>query len=671
MLRIILNMRFVIIAILITAFGFGCGSDGSEDFLFLPSAVTQNETILINYPEGYSPPKIIIESPVKGTILPVDSNNLTVSGRVERGDNDVISLMVNDNETQLDANSGFQADVPIINSDDIFVSIEFSAKDSNNYCGRNRVSYLRGDTVDVEEPCLDAVNVKLGQELLTWAANLDPLINYLLSQEDLVNQVIGLLFNYPFKLTIPNPFNGLVELNVNDIKVHNDNPVGINTLNFLDPNEDEGIDAGRVHADFDFNGLEIDLSLKFCELAGIKFPESQPPVHLRILVHDMNAQADLRINATDSHHLSLRLIDLKTDVKHIEIILADLGAFGERFPLQIKNFMASIVNIVLSTVLDNLQLLSLELPDEPINLGMVNYILNDINIPLGEDSEPLNMGSVFNADFSALNASMGIGRLFGDATNLRVSLDLAGWTIDDVVNGLNFRDYDRALYLSPSVTVEDALIPSEAQADIALALSQNLLNRMFTAMADIDLVLSVPSNETLQSMVPILTENSVLELSLNTPPVIGFMDGSAKMMLPNGMVKIYAKGEDGELSLKLHIALDLIAAVNASVETRDEDYYMSFDLSILEFNELFIVDRMGISGMMNMEQLINGVLLPQIVEMLKATLEVPLKISTDQMIPLLFPVDEEDQIPSFAITVPEIRMDGGYVSVFIDMQDMQ
>ncbi|MCP4703422.1 MAG: hypothetical protein GY865_02330, partial [candidate division Zixibacteria bacterium] len=100
MLRIILNMRFII-AILITAFGFGCGSDGSENILFLPSAVTQNETILINYPEGYSTPKIIIESPVKGTILPVDSNNLTVSGRVERGDNDVISLMVNDNETQL------------------------------------------------------------------------------------------------------------------------------------------------------------------------------------------------------------------------------------------------------------------------------------------------------------------------------------------------------------------------------------------------------------------------------------------------------------------------------------------------------------------------------------------------------------------------------------------
>ncbi|MCD6570447.1 MAG: hypothetical protein J7L53_07065 [Deltaproteobacteria bacterium] len=661
----------------------GSGGSGTKDYRpeFLERYATDPEEFYgdINYPVEYTPPRVIIEEPISGAIFPLDREMVTVAGRVEEGDQAVDRLLVNGEMADIGSDGTFSVDVPLVDMGVGYACIDVSAVDTNGYSGRDRIAILRGTSVPVEELSAHGIGLTIGQKFLSWLELVDPLINHVLSQDALIDEVINTLAVYPTRIDIIEPFKAEVELTINDLGILEDNAVTINSLKIPEDTEDM-VDAARLLADLSLKGLEIDVTIKFISLFGIPFPDQLPPSQIKIKVNDIWAEVKMLLDALDPYRISIKVEDLDTDINGLEIILVDFSIFDEDLPIEIKDGLAWLLSLTASELLDNLELV-IHLPQDPFNMGMINNILKGLKIPITEGTEPLDIGSMIHAGFSAMDAAFGISSFFGDASHFGVSLDLAAWASDDEIDGRNYHDYDEVIYLPPTISVTDALSPLEGTASLALAISGDILNRVLSALTDIDLELFIPGTDLVKALIPglKLPENTVIKISLNAPPFVDFREETISVFLSNLMTKLYMNTLDDN-GLQLSMALDLIAEISPEVSFRDGDYYLDLDLSLPEFNVFYLVDRMGIHQALDIEHIVD-VLIPQIVDILKEMLgKTPLKICSSDLEAFLEraggSIDPDNPIagllkdlplPEFAVTIPDIRVEGGYVSVFINL----
>ena len=121
-------------------------------------------------------------------------------------------------------------------------------------------------------------------------------------------------------------------------------------------------------------------------------------------------------------------------------------------------------------------------------------------------------------------------------------------------------------------------------------------------------------------------------------------------------------GDDG---LQAALAVDVVAELSAEVVFQDADYYLDFDFSLPTLEVSYLADQMGISQFLDMDELIDA-LMPQVLNILKSVLDMPLKIGSAQLSETLS--DLSITIPEFMVTLPELRMESGYLSVFIYLE---
>ena len=362
------------------------------------------------------------------------------------------------------------------------------------------------------------------------------------------------------------------------------------------------------------------------------------------------------------------MANLDIEIIDLEVNLLDFNIFSNNgFLIQIKGYLAELASLAISQLLDNLGLAIL-LPQYPIRLGMLNDILNILKIPIAAGVEPLDIGSMLNADFSAMNEAVRLGGFFGDENRFGLSLDLNTWVRDDKVDGKNYHDYDEVIHLPPTISINGALKPSEGvDPEISLAISSDTINRVLTAVADMELEFSMPATDLVQALVPgiQLPDNTVSKISFNSPPVVDFSEGKSQILVPNLVIDTYMNSVDMD-GLQLSMALDIIADICAEILLYEDDYYLSFDLSLNEFNVFYLTDKMGIHQLLDVEHVID-IIMPQVMDIIKALLNIPFAINYSDILQVSW-LFYDMPIPEFnSITIPEIRMDGGYVSLFIDI----
>ena len=224
---------------------------------------------------------------------------------------------------------------------------------------------------------------------------------------------------------------------------------------------------------------------------------------------------------------------------------------------------------------------------------------------------------------------------------------------------------DEIINLPPTISIDEALISSpEIIPDFGIAVSGNFMNRMLGALTGIEPEFFIPGEDILPVLLPgiELPNNTGIKIRLNIPPVLEFKDAKAMLSAANIRVEFYMGSLD-ESGLQACMAFNIEANVNANMFFQDGEFYLNFDLMLPEAEVVYPVDRIGISRILDMEDVIDT-LAPQLIDILRGILNVPLRISSSKISGLLPGLS----LPEATVIVQEIRMEEGYVSVFVDME---
>ena len=654
------NMRNLVFITGIFFLLSGCEGSPVGTNEYLPAESSQKDSIEANsydfessekYPTGFNLPKIIVETPENGTIID-DYKEITVTGSVEQGDNPVTGFMVNGKDLEIESDGTFNTTILLPDDGSRFAGIELTAKDSHGYWKREYVTILRGESVSTKEYIQDAIGISPGQGMTEWVVDsISPVVNEVFSREDLMGMVSNTVSGVSFSIS-PLALAGLSygpQLTVKGVTALDYSEFRINSLTIKEPPYKTGSSAGLI-VEFSLKGLEIDAVFKMKTPFGI-FKKD-----IKITITDrVDILSELRLNAPDPHTIKIDIADIDVAISEVAIS-TDILEFGDQ-SINIKGAVSPVISFVLSELLDiMLDDVLIPMPEDPVNLGMINHILDKLSIPIDKRGKSLNIGAIIDADFSDMYLAYGIGGFSGNLNQIRVSLDLTAWG----------KNHNEVINIPPAISIDEALISSpEIVPDLAIAVSENFMNRMLGALTGIEPEIFIPGEEIISVLLPgvELPDETGIKIRINTPPVLEFKDAKGMISAVNIRVEFYMGSLD-ESGLQACMAFNIKANIKTDVFFKDGKFYLDFDLLLPKVEVVYLLDRIGVSRILNMEDVI-GTIAPQLIDILKKILNVPLRISVNEISGLLpnIPLPE-----TTTIAVQKIRMEDGYVSLFVNME---
>jgi len=599
-------------------------------------------------------PEIIVKTPENGTIIDSDIKEIEVTGRVEQGDNPISEFLVNGKTLEIKPDGTFNTTISLPDNESRFAGIELTAKDNRGYWKREYLTILKGETAFAKEYVRDAIGVCFKKSMTEWAVkSISPVVNKVFSREDLMERVSNQVAGVYFSISPLVPLELGPRLIVNSINALDYSEFRLDSLTLKSPLNETGSSAGLM-AKFSLRGLEINATIEMrTPLDFVKKGMIKKDIKITITDY-VDISADLRLNAPDRHTAKIDMVDMDVDISEMAITTDTVVLGGKS--INIKGVISSVVNLVLSHGVDiMLDDVYIPLPEWPVNLGKINQLLDVMTVSLFQEQGPLDVDSILNADFSDINLSYGIGGFSGSINCFRASLDLTPL----------FENQDEAINLPPTISIDEALISSSGvDTDLAVAVSGNFLNRMAGAFSGIEPEFFIPGEHVLPMLLPDieLPDDTEVKIKLSTPPVLEFKDGKGLISASNIRVGLYIGSLD-ESGLQVSMAFNVKAIVDPDLFFRDGKAYLDFDPIFPEFEVVYLFDHMGVSRLVDLKEVID-VLAPKLIGVLKRALIIPLKISSNKITGLLpdFP------LPEAMITIQDIRMDHGYVSVFLDVE---
>jgi len=679
-----LSVWRVTLILLVAAFLWACsggGGDGTEDFQpdFYddPGPGAEELSGRVNYPDGYLPPQIFIDKPIDGTVVTNDTSAVTVSGHVAAGQNRVVALVINNAVFDIAPDGTFNHDILLAHDNNDFECITASAVDSEGYAGRQRIALLRGDSIPTDEFSQAGIGLGIDQNLLGLLNSFNPMIDELLeemsAQGNLLKQPLG-----PLLIDVTHPFKAGFELSIKGITILEDYDVGVNSIELLETG-DVLPDSLSLSVDLSLQGVVLELDLDFLNLFDLEFPENLEPLGMNIQINRI--AVDMTMRVADSSMIQVEVESLDIDINEMELILrlptfdhiklawdnsgpmqeifsADDFAFISKessISIPISGFLAKLVSQSLNGLVNNYGGLGLILHVSPValDMGMLDEVL------------PQSIEQILQADFSEMILGIETEQVFQTPDRFGFSLGLAAILKHGVRSAV--------ICLPPQIFLDEALTSSEErQSNFALAISGDCINRMLCAFADAGFKLVLPLGELMPDLG--LPVGILAEVCLQSPPYVSFQNDFMRVAMPNCLVNLYMDSADPD-GLELSMALDLIIEVGLDVTLQQGDPYLNLGLDLIEFDVCYLVDRMCIDRVLDVEQAIQGIL-PQIMDHMHPLLaENPLRFSIQDINDLIesatgngLPAGLMDSLPHLTITLPEIRAGGGYISLFVNIE---
>ncbi|MCP4633236.1 MAG: hypothetical protein GY855_09950, partial [candidate division Zixibacteria bacterium] len=238
-----------------------------------------------------------------------------------------------------------------------------------------RIAVLRGEKTSARELAQDGIGIVLEESLFQAITDMiNPVINDVLSQDDFIDMAVDVVAGIPLQIGLIEPVKTVLEMTINDIIMLEDREVKVHNLEILDPEMDDSV---RFLAEMSFKGFELDAAV------GIfLFGNEAQTVNVKMrLNEEVRALLDIRLDTIDSNKIGIKLVNLDIDINDIEITLPDMPVFNKN-PIKIENGLAMLLNLAFSRLLDDLIGFSILLPDSPMNLGMMNDLLDGMSISL-------------------------------------------------------------------------------------------------------------------------------------------------------------------------------------------------------------------------------------------------------------------------------------------------
>jgi len=662
------GMRGLVGILLMLVVLWGCsgsGGKGTQDYrpVFFKEHGIPPEGFeeRINFPQGYSPPVVSIEQPVSGMVISFDEDKVFVRVSVKSGEKELLYLRLNGEYYEIGPDGTFSGYIPLQDSGIGFEAIEVSAVDVAGYAGRDRIALLRGQSVGVEGMAKGAIGLALDQDLLSWLTKLNPVLDAALVGMNTIE-----LDMPPLLVEVTKPFLAELELTVNAITVKPDQAMSINELKLRDPNEMRpgAPDMARILADLSLKGIVLDTDARFISLSGMPLPNGTSPIHDTIEINDV--LGDILIHIADPHRfdIEVRSLDINIDDLVVDIptgvllgrFIELLGVTPETYyiSIPIEGWLAQLLSEVLNRIVNKKGLgLVLSLPNIILNIGKVMDILGGLPPSLLEGLHSLALG-------------VEIEKAGGDADRLNADVGMGAW----VEAGSPLRDYEQVLYLPPTISLAEALIwPQETT--VAFAMSGDAVNRILAALTDMDFALTLALDELLPSLG--LPKDMQASIALGAPPFMDIRNGAIRVVVPNLFMDLSLNATQ-----QLRIALDLVMDIAPEVTVREGNPHLGLDLKLQAFHVCYLADRMGINRAVDIEKALQK-LLPQIMATLDPWLEkTPLRITDADLKHLIELLDSSsgddrlqriiDALPQFTLTIQGIRTQGGYLSLFINLE---
>jgi hypothetical protein len=637
----------------------GSGGMGTEDYRpqteYSTGSSGEEPGGSINYPEGYIPPVVTITNPSSGKVIGLDQQSLIVSGTVTKGDQQVVSLLVNGGDAKISESNNFSIEIPLPADSSPFVGIEASVIDAKGYAGRDRIAVLRAAATASGTKSINAVGAIIGQPALDLPARFTDAIS------DLLGNAIGkkdLNTDY-IRVEVTKPFKAVVDLKLTGIDIKTDYDVAIRRLYADEP---EGVDTARLFADMDLEGVVISADLKFVSLSDINLSAIPSDVKVTLELNSVAAGLSLKMGVkditglgVDISSLNLELSELEADIPSMIILTKFLDGLGIShdtyyMKLPVKGWLAGVVSDALNAVVNK------------NGLGLVVYIP-----PVSVDVESILPAKGENDLVDSLKGirDLWIGaeleKFTGTAGSIGFMAALSGKSRTFKGNG--------AISLPPAITLADAL-DSVNSDGVSLAISADSINTMLSALNEAGFGLSLEVGELLPDLG--LPQDMKADVMFGGPPFINFSDGRIKLFVPNLKAGLYMNA-----GRQLEVAVDLNAEVETQIIMQDGKPYLGLSLKLNEFNIYYLADRLGLEKAIDIERAVKN-LMPQIIELIKPWLDkTPLVIDRAKATELLAKLDSgkiknldriSDDLPDFEMSLTGIKPVGGYIGIGIGLR---
>ena len=637
----------------------GSGGDGTEDYRPQTEYGTgisgEEPGGSISYPEGYIPPVVTITNPSSGKVIGFDQQSLIISGTVSKGDQKIVSLLVNGGDAKISSDNIFSIEIPLPADTSPFVGIEASVIDANGYAGRDRIAVLRGTWVASGTKSLNAVGAVIGQPALDLPAKFTNVI------ADLLSGAVGrkdVNADY-IRVEVTKPFKAVVDLKLTGINIKTDYNVVINQLIAQEPS---GSDTAKLLADMSLEGVEISADLKFVSIGDINLSASPADVKVTLELNSVAAGLSLKMGVKDVTGLGLDVSSLNLNLKELEAdipsmiiftkFLDGLGISHDTYyiNLPIKGWLASVVSDALNAVVNK------------SGLGLIVYIppvAVDVESILPAKGENDLIDSI--KGLSDLSIGVELEKFTGTAGSIGFMAALSGKSKIANDNGI--------ISLPPVITLADALDSVKSEG-MSLAISADSINTMLAALNEDGFGLSLEVGELLPDLG--LPADMKADVMLGGPPFINFSDGKIKLFVPNLKAGLYMNA-----SQQLEVAVDLVTEVETEIINQGGNPYLKLNLNLNEFNIYYLSDRLGLEKAVDIERAVKN-LMPQILELVNPWLEkTPLVINETKVKELLAKLDSSkikgldkisDDLPGFEMSLMGIKPDGGYIGVGIGIR---
>jgi hypothetical protein len=637
----------------------GSGGIGTEDYRpqteYATGPAGEEPGGSINYPEGYIPPVVKIATPSSGKVIGFEQHSIVVTGTVNKGDQKIVSLLVNGSDTHISSGGGFSVELPLPQDSSPFIAIEASAIDANGYSGRDRIVLLRGACVPSGTKSGNAVGAVLGNSTLELPTEFTAVIS------DLLNEAVGKkdvdMDDY-ITVEITDPFKAVVKLKLTGINIKTGYDVAINRLCAREPGD---TDTARLFAGMNLKGIEISADIKFVSIGDMKFPDGLADTKVVLELNSIAADLSLKMGVKEAtglgvniSSLDLRLKELEADIPSMVILTKFLDGLGIShdtyyLKLPIKGWLAGVVSNALNSIVNNK------------GLGLIVYIapvkvdLDDI-LPAKGENELID--SILGIRNLSIDAEL--EKFTGTSDSIGFMAGFGGKSKPVKNNGI--------ISLPPSITLSDSLAKFKDD-DLALAVSADSINGMLAALNEAGFGLSLDVGKLLPDLG--FPADMKANVAFGGPPFIDFNDGKIKLYVPNLKTGLYMNA-----SRQLEVAIDLVTEVETEIIIQEGKPYLRLNLKLNEFNIFYLADRLGLEKAIDIERAVRN-LMPQIIKLMNPWLEkTPLVINEKKARELLAELDTGDldidkisnDLPDFEISLMGIKPSGGYMGIGIDIR---